>query len=412
MFRSPITPISARTPFLLLALTTALSSCETESPVGNPTREALPGGGVLVRYPGLPAIDSVGPEVTEAQIDLQFGSVEGDDPTLIFGDIRGVQAASDGTIYVLDYQAVEVRVFAPDGGYLRTITRRGEGPGEILEANGIHLSGDTLLWIHDHSLWIIMGVDPNGKEVRRFNKPVRRYGYIWNGVFDDQGRYWRSTSHSDDQRSYPPDPGVSTGTSREYYKSYDLTSEAIDSVYMGESSYRSYAFTTDQGWGTLGIPFEPAEITAVNPSGGFWRVQNTSYRIARTNVDGDTLIVIESGLEEQRVTADDRSAYVERWAEREPEMRRAAEEVASLMSDIKPILAGIFVDDEGQLWVQRVTPEGAPAFYDLFSEDGDYRGSVRLGFEAAGPLWVQHGHIHTWIEDELDVPFVARAPLS
>lgn len=67
--------------------------------------------------------------------------------------------------------------------------------------------------------------------------------------------------------------------------------------------------------------------------------------------------------------------------------------------------------------MQRVTPEDAPAFYDLFSADGDYLGSVRLGsirlaFAAAGPLVIRHGHVYTWIEDDLEVPYVVRAPFS
>ncbi len=129
---------------LALTLTTALSSCEAKAPAGEPTRETLASGVVLVRCPDLPAIDFIGPELAEAHVDLQFGSAEGDDPNFTFGAIR-VQAASDGTIYVLDQQAAEVRVFDSDGRYLRTIVRRGEGPGEIGAANGIFLSGDTLL---------------------------------------------------------------------------------------------------------------------------------------------------------------------------------------------------------------------------------------------------------------------------
>lgn len=395
-----------------LALTLALCACETESPAHTPTRETLPNGTVLVRYPGLPAIDSVGPVVDEVHVDLRFGSAEGDDPNLTFGEIRGVEAASDGTIYVLDYLAAEVRAFSSGGEYVRTVARRGEGPGEILEANGILLSGDTLLWIHDHSQWAIMGVDPYGEEVRRFDKPVRRYGYIWTGVFDHQGRYWRSTSHSDEARTYPPEMGVSTGSARSYYKSYDLATGAIDSVYVGESTYRSYTYSIGGGWGVRGIPYEPGEITALNPSAGLWRAQNTSYRIARTSEAGDTLIVIEAGVEEQPVTAEDRSAYIEGMLEGDADMRRRdAEEIADLMPQVKPILGGLSVDDEGRLWVRRVTPDDAPAFYDLFAEDGDYLGSVRLGFEAAGPLRVRHGHVYTWITDELDVPYVARAPL-
>ena len=151
-----------RSKLALIVAATALS-CVSDSPAGEPVRETLPNGAVLVRYPGLPAIDSVGPEVTDAQVDLQFGSLEGDDPNFLFGDIRGIQAASDGTMYVLDYQAVEVRAYGPDGQYLRTIARRGEGAGEIMEANGIFLSGDTLLWMHDYGQGRIIGVDPAGE---------------------------------------------------------------------------------------------------------------------------------------------------------------------------------------------------------------------------------------------------------
>ena len=386
-------------------------SCVTESAGPPALRETLPNGALLVRYPNLPAIDSTGPDVTVAQVDLTFGSLEGDDPNLIFGDIRGIQAASDGTIYVLDFQATEVRAYDPDGQYLRTIARRGEGPGEITEANGIILSGDTLLWIQDHGKWTIIGVDPAGEEVHRFMKPVMSYTYIWNGVFDNRGRYWKRTSHSDEERRYPPPPGLSSGTSRRYYKSYDLSSGAVDSVYLGESSGRSYTYQDSNGlWQYLPLRFEASEMIVFNPPGGFWRANSASYRIARTGEGGDTLVVIEAGLPVQPVTDEDRSEYVENTLENRPGIRREAEEVAALMPDVKPILAGMFVDDEGRLWVQRVTPSDAPAFYDRYSEDGDYLGSIRLGFKPArGRFWVQHGNIYTWVTDEMDVPYIIRS---
>ncbi|MYB07473.1 MAG: 6-bladed beta-propeller, partial [Gemmatimonadetes bacterium] len=402
----------AHTPAALLALTliTALVSCETESPspVTGPLRETLPNGAVLVRYPDLPAVDSVGPEIAEAHVDLQFGSVDGTDPNLTFGAIR-VQAASDGTIYVLDQQAAEVRVFDADGRYLRTIVRQGEGPGEIGGANGIFLSGDTLLWINDTRQRTIIGVDTDGDEVRRFTKPVMSVASTWTGVFDDRGRYWREVSHSDNQPGFPPPVGLTSWTGRHYYKSHDLSSGAIDSVQLGEARFQIYSYSTpDVPFGFLPLRFEPFEMTAVHPAGGFWRAHNTSYRIARIGEGGDTLVVIEVGLPGQPVTDADRIAYVDSIVEDRPELRRQAEEVAALMPDTKPVLAELFIDDEHRLWVQRVTPDGAPAFYDLFSVDGDYVGSVRLGFAAAGPLVVRNGRIYSWVEDELGVPFVVR----
>ncbi len=416
MVRSAVAPAEATAPgmLLVLALTTALASCETDSPAGSPTREPLPGGGVLVRYPGLPAIDSAGPEVTDVNIDLQFGSREGDDPNLLFGDIRGIQAASDGTIYVLDFTATEVRAYDPGGRYLRTVARRGEGPGEITAANGIFLAGDTLLWMHDHGKWAVVGVDPEGNEVGRFQKPVLSYSYIWTAVFDDLGRYWRQTAHSDEEQRYPPPAGLSSTTRRRYYKSYDLAGGAVDSVFLGESSVRSYRYQDSNGlWQLLPILFQSGERILVNPAGGFWRANTAGYRIARTGEAGDTLVVIDAGMPTLPVTDQDRADFVEEMVEyRGPEIRHELEEVAALMPDVKPILAGMFVDDEGVLWVERVKSSETPVLYDRFSQDGDYLGSVRLGFQQGAGLWVQHGNLYTWVADDLGVPYVVRAPLS
>ena len=412
MFRSDLKPSTAPPHlFLVLAVATALASCESKSEAGEPTRETLPGGGVLVRYSGLPAIDSVGPEITDVEIDLRFGSREGDDPNLLFGDIRGIQAATDGTIYVLDFTATEVRAYDPDGQYLRTVARRGEGPGEISAANGIFLAGDTLLWMHDHGKWTVIGVDPGGDEVSRFQKPVLSYSRIWTAIFDDRGRYWRQTSHTDEERGYPPPPGLSSTNRRRYYKSYDLASGATDSVFLGESSVQSYSYQDSNGlWQLLPILFQSGEMILVNPAGGFWRANSASYRIARTDEAGDTLVVIDAGMPTLPVTDEDRSGFVERMIEaRGPEIREELEEVAALMPDIKPILDGFFVDDEGVLWVERERPSEAPTFYDRFSQDGDYLGSVRFGFRPGAGLWVQHGNIYTWVVDDVGVPYVVRA---
>ena len=124
--------------------------------------------------------------------------------------------------------------------------------------------------------------------------------------------------------------------------------------------------------------------------------------------------MVEAALSAHPVTDDDRAAHIQSIVERRPEDRRAAEAIAGLMPDFKPILEGFFVDDEDRLWVERSTPDDVPPFHDLFSRDGDYLGSVRLAFEPrrSARLSVQHGNIYTWVADDLDIPFVVRAPVS
>lgn len=399
--------------FRVLIATIAIASCQ-DAPTDNPTRETLPNGATLVRYPGLPAIDSVGPGVTEAQIDLQLGSIAGDDLNFVFGDIRGVQAASDGTIYVLDAQALEVRVYSRDGQFLRTIVRRGEGPGEVLGSNGIKLSGDTLLWVYDTRKYTVVGVDPFGEELRRFDEPVRIGYRIWNAIFDDRGRYSRNVEHTDDE-GREPRPGLHTATHRVYNKSYDPHTQDVDSVFIGVRASRFYVAERPDGeLSSFAIPFDAYNPVVANPFGGFWHANTASYRLIRTGEHGDTLLVIEVGLPARPVTFADRSEVVQGIVEVRPEMRRTAEAIASLMPEVKPFLeTHLFVDDEGRLWVQRLTPADSPPFYDLFSEDGVHAGSVRLAFEPArGRIWVQHGAVYTWVADDLGVEYVVRAPLS
>ena len=83
---------------LTIILASVASACGAESSGPLPLRETLPNGALLVRYPDLPSVNDTVPAVTDAQVDLRFGSIDGEDVNLVFGAIRGVQAASDGSI--------------------------------------------------------------------------------------------------------------------------------------------------------------------------------------------------------------------------------------------------------------------------------------------------------------------------
>lgn len=77
---------------------------------------------------------------TEVQ---RIGSV--DDPDVGFARIGSVDVDRDGNVYVLEAQDMEIRVYGSDGALLRTIGRRGEGPGEFsMLAPSFQVVGDTV----------------------------------------------------------------------------------------------------------------------------------------------------------------------------------------------------------------------------------------------------------------------------
>ena len=71
-----------------------------------------------------------GRPVIPAEYILTIGDMEGP-PEMLFAEVAGVELLDDGTIAVLDRDAAEIRQFSPDGSFLRRISRRGSGPGEI-----------------------------------------------------------------------------------------------------------------------------------------------------------------------------------------------------------------------------------------------------------------------------------------
>ncbi|MYJ12358.1 MAG: 6-bladed beta-propeller, partial [Gemmatimonadetes bacterium] len=73
--------------------------------------------------------------------EVAIGELDGPEEYL-FGSIRSIAVADDGTIHVLDVQAQHVRVFDSLGVFVETLGRRGEGPGEFSEAEAIAVLPD------------------------------------------------------------------------------------------------------------------------------------------------------------------------------------------------------------------------------------------------------------------------------
>jgi hypothetical protein len=57
--------------------------------------------------------------------------VGGEDGEVLFGVIGQVRVDEDGLIYLLDIQLSHAEVFSPDGEHLKTLSREGDGPGEV-----------------------------------------------------------------------------------------------------------------------------------------------------------------------------------------------------------------------------------------------------------------------------------------
>lgn len=79
---------------------------------------------------------------------VAIGELEGAEEYL-FSSIRQAFLLGDGRLVVSDRGVNEIRVFGPDGTFLNTIGRVGEGPGEFGDVTGLWLTPDGLIGVWD-----------------------------------------------------------------------------------------------------------------------------------------------------------------------------------------------------------------------------------------------------------------------
>lgn len=346
--------------------------------------------------------------------DLRIGTLEGEAPT-VFGDIRGIEVGDDGTIYVVDAQAVELRAFEADGRFRAVLAGPGEGPGEIGATNGLVRAADGTLWVHDHGKMLMQAFSPEGEFVGTSGVPVRSWSYVYSGSVDHGGRFWKFDSNSDagprDRRD-----GLNETTYRGFMTSFDPATETRDSVFIGESSSRFWVTTFGNGQSMMGIPHTSGARPVFDPRGGFWGVDAPAYRVFHVDLQGDTARVIRGEVPAIPVTDVDRDAFVSAFEERGPEFARAAAELWDYVPAEKPRAAGVFLDDEGRVWVRRGTAGDAEAerpVYDVFRDEGEWLATLTTDFVPWTPLnpVIRNGYFHAVEKDELEVARVVRAPL-
>jgi hypothetical protein len=400
----------SRWPVTLLALVLApgLGACGEAGVAGSMegVRDTLPNGAERIRYGALPA------EPPEALTpDLRIGVVEGD-LRYVFGQIRGIEADRDGRIYVLDGQAGETRIFGPDGTFRRAIARRGEGPGEALDPNGILRAADGTFWVQDPRRWLIVRLTPEGEEVGRIPMFVRQWGFVWDATVDRKGRIWTRVDHMVGEFR-PPEPGFSESEFRTYVRFHDPRTEEGDSVFVSRIRNRGFAIVSDVGWGFRNVPWEPGLQMAVGADGEVWAARGGEYRIVRLDARGDTTLVIEAAVTPERVTPEDRERVLAAARDRGADEEQIARQILQGAREVKPIVAGLDVDDRGNLWVRRHGRDGEPPRFDVFGRDGTYLGSWQspLRLPSYFPLRFREGLLYALALDDMDVQTVLRIPV-
>ncbi len=328
------------------------------------------------------------------QEDLRLGSIEGDDPAS-FAEVVDVAVDGWGRIYVMDRQYLEIRVFEPDGSYVRTIGREGGGPGEFRRVQGMSFDAQDRLWVVDIRNPLYAVFDTTGEFLESYRRETTRWGYLWPGGWTrDEGLWDYSGAPRGDDRV-----GVLVR--------YDTSISAFaDTLFLPEHVPEFYELTFEQGRMSFLVPYTPRLHYRLDAQGWVWAGVSDRYRVHSIGFGGDTLGAFERAYAPVPVTTADREAFIAEY-----DLPEGAKVDWSRIPDHKPAFDRIDVDDRGNVWIRQPKGYGAQTtVFDVFDDFGRFLGSLSLPLNVSSfmPVWVVAGNLYAVHTDELDVPYVVR----
>ena len=197
-----------------------------------------------------------------------------------------------------------------------------------------------------------------------------------------------------------------------FVRRFDPASGATDSTRIMDhlEEYEAYI---EMPRGTIRMPFAPKFHWITDDVGGIWFTHTDEYRIYRTTFEGDTTLVIEVNTPQLEVTDSEFAEAIADLEQRMDRVRRYRQLDRTMLPKVHPFIENLDLDDEGRLWVRRVTRSENTVF-DVFDPEGRYLWSVDAPWEVMD-LWhplIIRNTIYSIVRDSLGVFYVVRGRLT
>lgn len=353
--------------------------------------------------------------------EVRIGELDGADE-YTFGSVSEVAVTADGDMYVFDRQANQLRRYDSNGVFVRTVGRKGGGPGEYDRLNGLDVGADGRVYLWDAGNGRIATYTPHGEpdgswrvqggfhtsNALTVDSAGRVYSRV--GIFGPDVTKWRSIILRYGPGGTPVDT-IEVPT-------YDVPLAQLVARQEGGTS-------------TTNVPYSPSSLWTFAPDQHFVSGRSDAYAIHKEMPDG-MVLRIERVTSAVPVSADERSEREEStaWGMRrtQPNWRWNGPPIP----DVKPYFKALRTGLDGRIWVQlsqpgeidadadttQPTPDRPPptrhrerSVWDVFASDGRFLGQVELPWDFS--MYVARGD-HVWgvQRDELDVQSVVRARID
>lgn len=317
-------------------------------------------------------LEASGDDTVQLEIIGTIG-VEMGDSNYVLGSVQSIDHDSQGNILVLDRSACCVRVYSPDGEFVRKISQEGSGPGELLNPMDMTVFEDGRIVVETPWSGGLHGFSPEGEWLGlltpfRNNPPMSLRGA-------DDSAYVATRLEV-----LPGENGDLSVTT--FIGRYELGEEPV-------VRYWEYEF-----------PFDPNDLTellkntmmghtfTVDREGNVFIAELTSeeYLVQGFRPDGELFMEIEADAERVEKTPEEieeEKIYVEAYLE---SLGASGVVIDYHPEPLRNTISELEVDGEQRLWVRRGTVH-QPVF-DVYDHSGELLFTVNVpGAGADAQFW-------------------------
>ncbi len=239
-----------------------------------------------------------------------------------------------GRVYVLDRMAGAVQVFDASGRFVRTIGRRGEGPGELQSPTAIGWGPRDNLWVVDPRNARYTVFDTMGNLVATLHRSLPGVAGDWPVTFTAEGRLYDVTFElgPGGPSAVPVEFDIAGGQPHEIGR--------VELPPLGPWGPSGKEIQQDGRLLLIEVPFSPMQVWQIGPAGNVWYGNTGAYEIRRRSAYG-TERLFSGNVVAPSVTDSEREAALEEDQALDP----------SMIPTSKPPVRGFFVGEEGDLWV-------------------------------------------------------------
>ncbi|HEX2165955.1 MAG TPA: 6-bladed beta-propeller, partial [Longimicrobiales bacterium] len=274
--------------------------------------------------------------------EVRVGELEGPEE-YTFGRVVSMTVDSAGAMYVLDQQALTVRVYDESGRHVRDIGRSGAGPGELTRPHGLDFMPDGRLAVRDFGNARINFYDPSGESAGTLTIPggfstttpmhVDTLGRIFTSVVADrpEGEIFRVG-----YQRFEADGtiGDTIRTPRPDVTTEPLTASSPDGSSMSAMS----------------VPFSPGLQWTIDRGGNVvWAVTN-DYTIH--TIQNDRPFRITRMTEAVPVQAAEKAAAEEGVVSSMRQTQSNWSWDGPAIPDVKPFIGAVTIAHDGRIWVK------------------------------------------------------------